>query len=243
MSFPQLFAAYWWLLFPLGGMGVGAFKALLSSRDRAHERKIEMYKLKHPEVAGLDLSIHHTADEKAPPVHPDVTTADVEKVMADHDEVNRRWLRYELDIAKLIDFPMMSDVREPLTVAFLRAKRDADGLRPLKVAEIPSKSRWDDYRNAVNAFAVAFDVAEKEARRIKDSGFSTDERQRLGTARKLINIAENEAATAAERQTAIKRVRRELDGVIVLPDVTLASLEQQVARMIEGPESGTDTHP
>ena len=87
---------------------------------------------------------------------------------------------------------------------------------------------------------MAFDVAEMEARRIKDSGFSTDERQRLGTARKLINIAENEAATAAERQTAIKRVRHELDGVIVLPDVTLASLEQQVARMIEGP--GTSTH-
>ena len=47
-----------------------------------------------------------------------------------HDAVNRRWLDYELDVGKLIDFPVMTDVREPLTVAFLRAKRQADGLRP-----------------------------------------------------------------------------------------------------------------
>ena len=50
--------------------------------------------------------------------------------MKAHDAVNKRWLDYELDVGKLIDYPVMTDVREPLTVAFLRAKREADGLRP-----------------------------------------------------------------------------------------------------------------
>ncbi|AIY03406.1 hypothetical protein ART_3807 [Arthrobacter sp. PAMC 25486] len=214
----------------------GGFKALISSRERAHERRVELYKLQHPEVAGLDVSTPKPAIDVAGQDQKGYSEADVAKVLAEHDAFNKRWLSYELDIAKLIDFPMMSDVREPLTVAFLRAKRDADALRPLNGAEIPAKSRWDDYRNAVNAFAVAFEVAEKEAHRIKDSAFNPDQRQRLGTAAKLIKIAENHGASPAERQTALKRVRRELDGVIVLPDLTIAALEQQVARMIAGPQ-------
>lgn len=235
MSFPELFASYWWLLFPMGGMAAGGFRAFLSSRERAHQRKVEMYKLKHPELAGLGASNPQALSlEKT-----SFSEADVAKVMDEHDGVNKRWLSYELDVAKMIDFPMMSDVREPLTVAFLRAKRDADALRPVNVGDVAAKDRWDDYRNAVNAFAVAFEVAEKEARRVKDSAFNEDQRRRLGTASKLIRIAEDQGASAAERQSAIKRVRRELDGVIVLPDVSIAALEQQVARMLEGPAGGT----
>ena len=236
MSFQELFASFWWLLFPLAGMLGGGFKALISSRERAHERRMELYKLQHPEVAGRETAAPRPVSGAAGHDQQGYSDADVARLVAEHDAINKRWLSYELDIGKLIDFPMMSDVREPLTVAFLRAKRDADALRPLDGAEIPAKSRWDDYRNAVNAFAVAFEVAEKEAHRIKDSAFNPDERQRLGTAAKLIKIAENQAASPAERQTALKRVRRELDGVIVLPDVTLAALEQQVARMIAGPQ-------
>ncbi len=189
---------------------------------------MEMYRLRHPEAAGLP-PVQQLTLAKDPEAF---TASDVAKAMAAHDAVNRRWLDFELDVGKLIDFPMMTDVRQPLTVAFLRAKRDADALRPVAAAEVTSKARWDDYRNAVNAYDVAFDIAEKEARRIKDSAFSETERERLGTARKLVNIAEDDAASPAERQSAYKRARRELDGILVLPDVTLAALEQKVARMI-----------
>ncbi|ALV44357.1 hypothetical protein MB46_01325 [Arthrobacter alpinus] len=233
MPFPEILG-YWWVLIPLGGMAAGGFRALAASRERVHQRKIELYKLQHPEVAGLDVSAYKPAAVELAAPSDGYSAADVANIKTEHDAVNRRWLSYELDVAKLIDFPMMSDVREPLTVAFLRAKRDADALRPLDGAEISAKSRWDDYRNAVNAYVVAFEVAEKEAHRIKDSGYSEAERQRLGTARKLVKIAENEGASPAERQTAYKRARKELDGLIVLPDVTVAALEQKVARMIDG---------
>ncbi len=161
-----------------------------------------------------------------------VRADDVEQLMALHDGINRRWLDYELDVGKLIDYPMMTDVREPFTVAFLRAKREADGLRPGTADQIDSSTRLDAYRAAVNGYEVAFDVAEREARRVKDSSFSGPERQRLATARQLLTIAVDEAATQAERQTAYRRARRELDGLIVLPDVTVASLEEKVARML-----------
>lgn len=232
MNPAELFASYWWLVFPLAGMAAGGFRALGASRERAHQRQMELYSLQHPESAQPASALPEAAAD-GKPAAADHAAADAERIRAEHDAVNKRWLSYELDVAKMIDFPMMSDVRAPLTVAFLRAKRDADALRPLEGSTIADKARLDDYRNAVNAFVVAFDVAEKEARRLKDAGFTEGEKQRLGTARKLINIAQDEAAPPAERQTAFKRVRRELDGVVVLPDVTLAALEQQLARMLE----------
>ncbi|MHA7306076.1 hypothetical protein ACX80E_12650 [Arthrobacter sp. TMN-49] len=238
-EFWQFAGTYWWLAFPLAGILGGWGKAMNNSAERRHQRKVELYKLAHPEVAGLDIAVGKHAVADAAPAGPGpqgYSVADVAKLMAEHDVVNRRWLDYELDVGKLIDFPMMSDVRESLTVAFLRAKRDADALRPLAATDVAAKSRWDDYRNAVNAFAVAFDVAEKEARRIKDKAFSEADRQRLGTAKKLVKIAEDDAASPAERQTAYKRARKELDGLIVLPDVSVAALEKKVARMLGGPQ-------
>jgi hypothetical protein len=159
--------------------------------------------------------------------------AEVQALMDTHDATNRRWLEYELDVGKLIDFPLMTDVREPLTVAFLRAKREADGQRPSSAEDLQTVSSLDAYRQAVNNFAVALDVAEREARRIRDSKFSGPERERLATARKLLMIAENHAATPAERQAAYKRARRELDGLIVLPDVTVAALEEKIAPQLD----------
>jgi hypothetical protein len=160
--------------------------------------------------------------------------AEVVSLLAAHDSVNRRWLDYELDLGKLIDFPLMTDVREPLTVAFLRAKKEADAMRPAAPEEITTPARLAEYRAAVHNFDVAFDVAEREAKRIKDGNFTGPERQRLATARKLLRLAEDSAATPAERQTAYKRARRELDGLIVLPEATVAALKEKIAGMIDG---------
>jgi hypothetical protein len=158
-------------------------------------------------------------------------------LMATHSDINRRWLDYELDVGKLIDYPVMTDVREPLTVAFLLAKREADGLRPAAASDIASKARMDEYRAAVNSFQIAFDIAEREAQRIEDRNFSGPERERLARARKLLRIAEDEAATPAERQTAYKRARRELEGLIVLPEATIAALEGKVAPVLDAGEA------
>ncbi len=152
----------------------------------------------------------------------------VQQVERMHDDVNRKWLTYELDAAKLIDYPMMTDVREPLTVAFLRAKREAVAIRPADPSTV-SAEELAAYRSAVTSYDVAFQVAETEARRMRANGFSVEERKRLNTARKLVTVAIDNAATAAERQSAYRRARRELDGLIVLPEATITLLEEEVA--------------
>lgn len=202
---------YWWLVFPLSALGGSWAGAWRKAAERRHRRRVELYQLKNRQAEAEQSS-----------------RAEVQQVLDAHDAVNRRWLDYELDVGKLIDFPAMTDVREPLTVAFLRAKRDADGLRPAGTEPLAA-GRLAEYRNAVNAFEVAFDVAEREARRIRDSKFTGPERDRLATARKLLRIASDAGSTPAERQTAYKRARRELDGLIVLPDATTAALEARIA--------------
>ena len=122
----DFFGHYWWLVFPLSGMAGGWLRALSKASERRHRRKVELYKLKHQAVQA----------EQA-------TAAEVQLLMDTHADINKRWLDYELDVGKLIDFPVMTDVREPLTVAFLRAKREADGLRPAAPGDITSKARMD----------------------------------------------------------------------------------------------------
>lgn len=219
-SFMEFLSDKWWMVFPLmafAGRWAGGWRR---AAERRHRRRVELLKLKNQAMESGKAS-----------------AADVQALMATHDATNRRWLEYELDVAKLIDFPLMTDVREPLTVAFLRAKRDADGQRPVTPGDLQSAAGLEAYRQAVNAYAVALDVAEREARRIRDSKFSGPERERLATARQLLMLAENHAATPAERQAAYKRARRELDGLIVLPDVALAALEGKIAQELDAGRS------
>lgn len=213
----------WWLVFPATALAGHWANSLRKAGERRHQRRVELYKLKNQSREA----------ERA-------SAAEVEALVATHDAVNKRWLDYELDVGKLIDFPLMTDVREPLTVAFLRAKREADAQRPASAAGMTSPSRLESYRRAVNSFAVALDVAEREAKRIKDSRFTGRERERLATARQLLRIAENHAATPAERQAAYRRARRELDGLIVLPDATLAALEERVAPGLDAGRQPSD---
>jgi len=164
----------------------------------------------------------------------------LERLFATHDAVTARWLEYELDVAKIIAFPAMSDGRQPLTAAFLRAKRIADGLRPASPKARLSREQLAEYRNAVADFEVAFDVAERDARRLRDSSFTEVERKRLDTAKKLLTVAIDEAATPAERQLAYRRVREELDGLISISDEAIEVLENKV--MLElGPTTPTTT--
>jgi hypothetical protein len=92
-----------------------------------------------------------------------------------------------------------------------------------------SPEDFASYRTAVTEYEVAFDVAERDARRLKDTGFTDVERKRLDTAKKLLSVAVDEAATPAERQIAYKRVRRELDGLIALSDDAIEVLETKVS--------------
>ena len=235
----QFLGNYWWLVFPLFGVMSAVGGAWERSARRRHKRRLEVLHAKaelkaaaRGQVAAASLpavtgATATTIGGSAPARETQATQ--LERLFATHDAVTARWLEYELDVAKTIAFPAMSDGRQPLTAAFLRAKRIADGLRPASPKARLTKEQLAEYRSAVADFEVAFDVAERDARRIKDSSFTEVERKRLDTAKQLLTVAIDQAATPAERQLAYRRVRQELDGLISLSDGAIEVLESKVS--------------
>jgi len=255
----QFIGSYWWLVFPLMGVMGGVGSAWERSARRRHKRRLEVLhakaELKAAQAAARGTSVLLPAST-APATggaaaHSSSGAAQgatqLERLFTAHDAVTARWLDYELDVAKLIAFPAMSDGRQPLTAAFLRAKRVADGLRPASAKARLTRDQLTEYRNAVADFEVAFDVAERDARRLKDSSFTEVERKRLDTAKQLLTIAIDQAATPAERQVAYRRVREELDGLISLSDEAIEVLEGKVSLELTTGQapggSSTDAHP
>lgn len=224
---------YWWLVFPLMGVAGGVAKRLDWNAKRRHERRMEAMRLK-AELKTAELEARGIAKRRGPTIID--TTASVapndllDRLFAEHDQITARWLDYELDVSKLIAFPAMSDGRQPLVAAFLRAKKTADALRPASADANVTEKQVAEYLDAVGAYAVAFEVAEKDARRLRDSTFTEPERKRLERAQQLLKVAVDESATQAERNVAYKRVRDELDGLILLSDDAVEVLEKQVAR-------------
>lgn len=222
---------YWWLIFPLAGAAAPAIRSTRRWLDKRsevrHQHRLEVL------AAKRDLKqVEIQARIPAPPVvegaSEDMAVA-LRALTDEHDAITGRWLDYELDVAKLIAFPAMSDGRRPLTAAFLRAKRTADGLRPTTTKGL-TKDQLAAYREAVVDFGVKFDVAEQDARRLRDADFTEEERKRLERAQQLLKTAVDESATGAERQLAYKRVREEIDGLIVLSDDAVTILETRVGK-------------
>ncbi|KAA0111987.1 hypothetical protein [Mycolicibacterium sp. P1-5] len=154
----------------------------------------------------------------------------ITRVIDEHNRTDARWLEYELDAAKLLDFPVMTDMRDPVTVAFHRAKLRAELLRPGKAEDLSGDSEAaEKYLDAVEAYVTAFEAAENEARRRRRSDFSPQDQQRMTRAQSLLRVAADRGATPQERERAYDLARGELDGLLVLPDRTTAALERGIA--------------
>ncbi len=236
----------WWIIFPIMGVAGGAAKAWERNARRRHERRLETMRLK-AEIKAAQLEARGHTRRIGPSVVDTTTSvapnALLERLFAEHDEITARWLDYELDVAKLIAFPAMSDGRQPLVAAFLRAKKTADALRPASADTTVSEQQVSEYLDAVGAYAVAFEIAEKDARRLRDSTFTEPERKRLDRAQQLLKVAVDESATQSERHIAYKRVRDELDGLILLSDEAVEVLEKQVARELPAPQTRPSPSP
>ncbi|MEZ0352532.1 hypothetical protein [Mycobacterium sp. pR1184] len=206
------------LLLPLVGLAIGAVRAFGANKRRASE----------------------ALEPTAPPPEPTANSQaaqwrSLRRILDEHHRTDTRWLEYELDVAKLLDFPLMTDLRDPLTVAFHKAKLRADLLRPVKAEDLlDDRESAARYQVSVEDYVTAFNVAEAEAIRRRRNDFSRDVQQRITRAQRLLRMASDAAAASQERQRAYESARKELDGLIVLPATTQASIERGISGEIEG---------
>ena len=199
------------VIVPVIGVLYGGFKAMSKARERSDDAA--------PGEASVPQRSTRSARWQA-----------ILKTVREHDRTDTRWLDYEIDVSKLLDYPLVTDMREPLTQRFHRAKLRADLLRPADAADLLDDSdAAGQYLDAVQEYVTAFDVAEAEAIRRRRSGFSRDDQQRLSRAHGALRIATDTAATPQERERAFDVARRELDGLVVLPERTRAAIERGIA--------------
>ncbi|MGB0963442.1 MAG: hypothetical protein ACPGVY_12160 [Mycobacterium sp.] len=198
------------LLVPLAGVGYATFRAITAVRDRRADQ------------------LAPAADQ--PPSSDTAQRRAITRTIEEHDRTDTRWLDYELDVAKLLDYPLMTDMRDPLTERFHRAKLKADFLRPAEVVDlVDDRDATREYLDAVQEYVTAFDIAEAEAIRRRRDSFSSEEQERLARAQRLLRVSADSAATPQERERAYRLARRELDGLIVLPERARAALERGIS--------------
>ncbi len=224
----ELAKDYWWLVFPFGGTIFGGFRAIGAANARRVDRRQERFRLKQQaKIASAEAKGKQRIDREA-------ETRSMTKLLAEHDEVDARWFTYETDVINLLEYPMMTNMRDPLTIAFHRAKRGADSLRPDTPDElVGNHSAQTTYRGAVHDYGVAFDAAESEAKRRRRGDFSEAEQHRLTRAQGLLRMAMDTGSTPQERQAAYRKAREELDGLVSLPTVAYAQIERHVAGELE----------
>jgi hypothetical protein len=159
----------------------------------------------------------------------------ITRTIQEHDRIDTRWLDYELDIGKLLDYPLMTDMRNPLTERFHRAKLRADLLRPATAEDLlEDTDAARQYLDAVENYVTAFEVAETEAIRKRRNDFTKPEQQRLSRARSALRIAVDSGATQQERERAYALASRELDGLIVLPERARSAIERGILGELDG---------
>lgn len=143
-----------------------------------------------------------------------------------HDEVRAQWAAYEIDMSKLINMPVMTDMREPVIIALHKALKTASSLAPKSLDKLAFTSLKDSaFLAAVNDLEIAFNTAEQTAKKIAWSKFTKEERRSLSTAKQLLSLAMDAGASPAERQSAYKRVFKELQGLIEFPEKARLELE------------------
>jgi len=209
------------LVLPLTGLIVAALRAFSANRRRAEP------------PASTPVGASGSTPLNSPGAQP-VQWASIRRVVEEHRRTDARWLDYELDVAKLLDFPLMTDMRDELTMRFHKAKLRADFLRPAKAEDLlDDRAAAADYLAAVQDYVAAFDAAETEAIRRRRSDFSDEQQQRIARAQSLFRVVSDSVATPQERQHAYELARKELDGLIVLPPRAQAQIERGISGEID----------
>lgn len=147
---------------------------------------------------------------------------------------------YETDLSKQIDYPMMTDVSEPLVGKYVREMRQAQE-RERALVKKPLLSDAQHFSDAVTNLKVSYEAAVRKAERVRWSSFTVAEQKRLKDARIALDVIQDSSTTAEQRNAQYKRIAKLLDGLIVLTEPVKQSLAAWVPMLAL--EDGSRTAP
>lgn len=122
---------------------------------------------------------------------------------------------YETDLAKQIDYPMMTDVAEPLVGKYVREMRHAQELERALVKK-PGIADAERFSSTVTGLKVSYEAAVRKAEKVRWSNFTAAEQKRLKDARTALDLIQDSSTTPEQRNAQYRRIAKLLDGLIVL---------------------------
>lgn len=143
-----------------------------------------------------------------------------------HDRIRETWLDFQQDIEKLLTFPVMTDVSEPKTAAFIDAMGKTTDLATDKRPK--SAEAVERYAAATRTAETKWQAALHNAERVRLARFEPGERERIKKVQLLLRQAKSGAATPQERRSYYERARDLLGDLVPLPEPARLALEQTV---------------
>lgn len=161
-----------------------------------------------------------------------------------HDELLQNVFHSETNWDSLFFHPALTDPNVPETYRMLLAMRAAGVLRDT-AGELPIALSEDTdllelpYPKAVVEFNLAWDAAERNARRLGQKGIPVAERTLIKEIRTLLDLAENSAASQTERSLSYRRALKLIESLesVHVPPRAVAQLEGRQKLAVEGPRS------
>lgn len=142
------------------------------------------------------------------------------KFIDTYNEVLEGIAAYETDIVKIIRYPLMTDRRDPHTLAMVIALKNAKRLHGTQES--------DAFKNAVQKLEEAFLVAESNALRLSGTELSKKEQKRTERASDLLAIASNEGSSEQEKKVAFNQAFKQLEGVIMVPEIAMNAFRVKI---------------
>jgi carbonic anhydrase/acetyltransferase-like protein (isoleucine patch superfamily) len=136
------------------------------------------------------------------------------------NEIVESFASYETDITKIIQYPVMTDRKDPYTRAMVSAYNKAK--RYLREPE--SKV----FQDAVADLEEAFLTAESNARQLAATLLSDADKKRTEKAKDLFRVAANEASSEQEKKAAFVQGFKQLEGVLAVPEIAVDTFRVKI---------------
>lgn len=127
---------------------------------------------------------------------------------------------YGNDIVKLLKFPIMTDLRDENTLEMVLALKNAKIINPVNNPQ--------GFRESVESLERKFLKAESNARIIRATAFSEEQRKKAEKARDLFAVACNDVSSEQEKKSAFKQGFRQLEGVVDFTDSAVENMRVKV---------------
>ncbi|MEU3565118.1 hypothetical protein [Kitasatospora sp. NPDC006786] len=136
-----------------------------------------------------------------------------------HDLVLEEYGAYCSDILAVLERPLLTDVSVRETADLVHA------LAAAADARAAGSGAAAEYGRAVTALEIAWQVADRHARKVGTGRLPERERAAVAQAQRLLRTALGEGASDAERQTAYRRAVGLLEGIVAVPREATAAIE------------------